>query len=80
MAMAVVGPAEAFLTMAGRQKLCVVLYALALTSNLVLNVTLIPLFGLTGAAFATAGAMVAEDRMTPPGRIAVETKNDRRDG
>ena len=60
MAKAVVGPAEAFLTMAGRQKLCVVLYALALMSNLLLNVTLIPLFGLTGAAFATAGAMVAE--------------------
>ncbi len=60
MAKAMVGPAEAFLTMAGQQKLCMALYALALLTNLALNVTLIPLFGLTGAAFATAGAMVAE--------------------
>lgn len=60
MAKALVGPAEAFLTMAGRQKLCVTLYAGALVANLLLNVTLIPKFGLTGAAFATTGAMVAE--------------------
>jgi len=60
MAKALVGPAEAFLTMAGRQKLCVALYAGALVANLLLNVTLIPLFGLTGAAFATTGAMVVE--------------------
>jgi O-antigen/teichoic acid export membrane protein len=60
MAKALVGPAEAFLTMAGRQKLCVALYAGALVANLLLNVTLIPMFGLTGAAFATTGAMVVE--------------------
>jgi O-antigen/teichoic acid export membrane protein len=60
MAKALVGPAEAFLTMAGRQTLCVALYAGALVANLLLNVTLIPMFGLTGAAFATTGAMVIE--------------------
>ncbi len=60
MAKALVGPAEAFLTMAGQQKLCVALYATALVANLVLNTTLIPMFGLTGAAVATAGAMVVE--------------------
>lgn len=60
MAKALVGPAEAFLTMAGQQKLCVALYATALVANLILNATLIPMFGLTGAAFATAGAMVVE--------------------
>lgn len=60
MAKALVGPAEAFLTMAGQQKLCVALYATALVANLILNTTLIPMFGLTGAAFATAGAMVVE--------------------
>lgn len=60
MAKALVGPAEAFLTMAGRQTLCVALYAGALVANLLLNVTLIPMFGLTGAAFATTGAMVVE--------------------
>lgn len=60
MAKALVGPAEAFLTMAGQQKLCVALYAAALICNLALNMTLIPLFGLTGAALATAGAMLIE--------------------
>jgi O-antigen/teichoic acid export membrane protein len=60
MAKALVGPAEALLTMAGRQTLCVALYAGALIANLLLNVTLIPMFGLTGAAFATTGAMVVE--------------------
>ncbi|MDW5315035.1 lipopolysaccharide biosynthesis protein [Rhizobium sp. PL01] len=60
MAKALIGPAEAFLTMAGQQKLCVALYAVALVCNLALNVTLIPMFGLTGAAIATAGAMFLE--------------------
>lgn len=60
LAKAFVGPAETLLTMAGRQKLCVLLYAAALGANIALNVTLIPLFGLTGAAAATAGAMLAE--------------------
>ncbi|WP_026203574.1 lipopolysaccharide biosynthesis protein [Rhizobium giardinii] len=60
MAKALVGPAEALLTMAGRQTLCVALYAGALVANLLLNVTLIPMFGLLGAAFATTGAMVVE--------------------
>jgi O-antigen/teichoic acid export membrane protein len=60
LAKAFVGPGETLLTMAGRQKLCVILYAGALGTNIALNVTLIPLFGLTGAAVATAGAMFAE--------------------
>jgi O-antigen/teichoic acid export membrane protein len=60
MAKALVGPAEAFLTMAGQQKLCVALYAVALVCNLALNVTMIPMFGLAGAAIATAGAMFVE--------------------
>lgn len=60
LAKAFVGPAETLLTMAGRQKLCVILYAAALAANVALNVTLVPLFGLTGAAAATAGAMFVE--------------------
>lgn len=60
LAKALVGPVETLLTMAGRQKLCMVLYAGALAANILLNVTLIPLFGLTGAAAATAGAMFVE--------------------
>ncbi|TCM48710.1 O-antigen/teichoic acid export membrane protein [Rhizobium sp. PP-F2F-G48] len=60
MAKAFIGPAEALLTMGGQQALCVKLYAAALAANIALNVTLIPVFGLTGAALATAGAMMVE--------------------
>ncbi|WP_377293796.1 lipopolysaccharide biosynthesis protein [Rhizobium sp. SG2393] len=63
MAKALVGPAEAFLTMAGQQRLCAMLYATALIINVTLNVTLIPAFGLMGTAGATAGAMVCEALM-----------------
>ena len=55
-----VGPGEVLLTMAGRQKLCVLLYVGALGTNIGLNVTLIPHFGLAGAAVATAAAMLVE--------------------
>ncbi|BCH64116.1 polysaccharide export related protein [Agrobacterium vitis] len=57
---ALIGPGEMLLTMAGRQKLCVLLYVIALASNIGLNVTLIPLYGLTGAATAAASAMLVE--------------------
>ena len=60
MAKALVGPGEVLLTMSGEQGLCVVVYAVALAANIVLNVTLIPMFGVTGAAVATASAMVVE--------------------
>ncbi|OCO99624.1 MULTISPECIES: lipopolysaccharide biosynthesis protein [unclassified Ensifer] len=60
LAKAFVGPAETLLTMAGQQTLCVVLYAGALLANIALNLSLIPQFGLSGAAFATAGAMFIE--------------------
>nr|WP_210388114.1 lipopolysaccharide biosynthesis protein [Ciceribacter sp. L1K22] len=60
LAKALVGPGEVLLTMAGRQMLCVVLYVAALTVNIGLNVTLIPLYGLAGAAIATAAATMTE--------------------
>ncbi|AOG12015.1 lipopolysaccharide biosynthesis protein [Agrobacterium sp. RAC06] len=60
MAKALVGPAEMLLTMAGRQQLCVAVYAVALACNIGLNITLIPAWGLAGAATATATAMVVE--------------------
>jgi O-antigen/teichoic acid export membrane protein len=60
LAKALVGPGEVLLTMSGEQKLCVGVYAVALAANLGFNVALIPAYGLTGAAFATAGAMVVE--------------------
>jgi O-antigen/teichoic acid export membrane protein len=60
MAKALIGPAEMLLTMAGRQQLCVAVYALALACNIALNITLIPIWGLAGAATATATAMAVE--------------------
>lgn len=60
MAKALVGPGEALLTMADQQAICVAVYAGAFAVNILLDVTLIPLYGLYGAAVATASAMVAE--------------------
>lgn len=60
LAKALVGPGEVLLTMSGEQRLCVMVYAVALAANIAFNVTLIPLLGITGAAIATAGAMVVE--------------------
>ncbi len=60
LAKASVGPGEALLAMAGQQTLCVKLYAAALLVNIALNVILIPIFGLEGAACATAAAMMVE--------------------
>lgn len=55
-----VGPGEVLLSMAGRQKLCVTVYTATLAGSIVLNVVLIPHYGLVGAAMATAGAMMIE--------------------
>lgn len=55
-----IGPAEAILTMANAQKLAAWLYAGVFVVNLALNFALIPLFGLVGAAVATALSMVVE--------------------
>lgn len=57
---ALIGPAEMLLTMAGRQQLCMAVYAVALACNISLNITLIPSWGLMGAATATATAMAVE--------------------
>jgi O-antigen/teichoic acid export membrane protein len=60
LAKASVGPGEVLLTMAGEQTLCVKLYAFALAANIGLNIVLVPLYGIEGAAFAAAGAMFIE--------------------
>ncbi|MDE1993873.1 MAG: polysaccharide biosynthesis C-terminal domain-containing protein, partial [Rhizobiaceae bacterium] len=60
LAKALVGPAEVLLMMADRQMLCVYLYAAALVANIGLNITLLPYFGIEGAAIAAASAMVVE--------------------
>lgn len=59
-ARAAVGPAESLLTMSGHQNACAAVYALTLAINVGLNVVLIPMIGLWGAAVATAIAMLFE--------------------
>jgi len=46
--------------MAGKQNLCVALYAGALAANVGLNLLLIPHYGIVGTAIATASAMAVE--------------------
>jgi O-antigen/teichoic acid export membrane protein len=48
------GPAEYLLNMLGEQKLCALVLLSAATLNIVLNVLLVPVHGLVGAAGATA--------------------------
>jgi O-antigen/teichoic acid export membrane protein len=55
-----IGPAESLLTMAGQQGICAGIYTGTFILNVVLNVTLVPRFGLAGAATATATALVVE--------------------
>ncbi|MDJ0930505.1 polysaccharide biosynthesis C-terminal domain-containing protein [Breoghania sp.] len=60
LARAAVGPVDALLTMAGEQKRCAVAYAIAFAVNVTLNLSLIPFYGLIGAAFATSLSMCFE--------------------
>ncbi|OWV87982.1 multi antimicrobial extrusion protein MatE [Rhizobium sp. N122] len=60
LAKSLVGPAETLLMMAGKQNLCVGLYAGALAANVGLNLALIPHYGIEGTAIATASAMAVE--------------------
>ena len=62
-ARASVGPAESLLTMSGNQNICAVVYGATLALNVILNVFLIPLYGLWGAAISTAVAMACEAAM-----------------
>ena len=59
-ARASVGPCESLLTMSGNQNICALVYALTLALNIALSITLIPQFGLMGAAWATAISMTFE--------------------
>ena len=60
LAKSLIGPGEVLLSMAGRQNLCVALYAVVLAIAITLNMLLIPIYGLAGAAIATACAMATE--------------------
>lgn len=55
-----IGPAEALLVMAGSQNVCAVIYIITLFVNVTLNFTLIPKFGIIGAAMATSIALIFE--------------------
>ena len=55
-----VGAAESVLTMSGEQVTCAIVYASSLFVSVVLNVALVPVFGLKGAALATALALLFE--------------------
>ena len=59
-ARASVGPAESVLTMSGKQNACAMIYGSTLLINIVLNLILIPKFGLYGAASATTFALFCE--------------------
>ncbi len=60
LARASVGPADALLTMTGNQRTCAGIYAGTFVVNILLNLMLIPLLGLMGAAVATSCAIVVE--------------------
>lgn len=55
-----IGPAETLLTMSGNHKTCAKIFAFALAINVILNAILIPMYGLYGAALATASATAFE--------------------
>jgi O-antigen/teichoic acid export membrane protein len=46
--------------LSGNQNICALVYALTLALNIALSITLIPQFGLMGAAWATAISMTFE--------------------
>jgi O-antigen/teichoic acid export membrane protein len=53
-----VGPAELYLSVLGQQKICALVLLMAASLNMALNIILIPLFGLLGAAVATSASLV----------------------
>ncbi|MEM7290317.1 MAG: polysaccharide biosynthesis C-terminal domain-containing protein [Pseudomonadota bacterium] len=55
-----VGPAESLLVMTGNQNACALIYVCALFVNVTLNVSLIPQYGMMGAAIATTIAFTFE--------------------
>ncbi len=55
-----IGPMDSLLAMAGQQKMVMWVLATTLLCNIILNVSLIPLFGIFGAAIATSSAMIIE--------------------
>jgi O-antigen/teichoic acid export membrane protein len=63
LARAAIGPIERLLNMLGEQRICALVYAGAFAVNIALCFVLIPLFGMAGAAIATASALIVESIM-----------------
>lgn len=59
-ARSMIGPTESVLNMSGQQNICAAVYGITLLVNVLLNVSLIPTYGLYGAAWATTIAMLFE--------------------
>jgi O-antigen/teichoic acid export membrane protein len=70
LARAAIGPIERLLNMLGEQRICAAVYAAAFAVNLGLCFVLIPPLGMTGAAIATACALIFESIL-----LFVVTKN-----
>jgi O-antigen/teichoic acid export membrane protein len=58
------GPVEQLLNMLGQQKLCAAVLVATVILNLALNIALVPVYGLIGAASATALALTASAFMS----------------
>ena len=58
LARSAMGPAEFLLNMQGEQKLCAAVMLFAAALNIGANIILVPRFGITGAASATAAALM----------------------
>jgi O-antigen/teichoic acid export membrane protein len=63
LARAAIGPVERLLNMVGEQRACALVYAGAFAFNFVGCLVLIPRFGIHGAAFATAAAVLVESSL-----------------
>jgi O-antigen/teichoic acid export membrane protein len=53
-----VGPAELYLNVLGHQKICALVLLVAAMINMMLNILLIPMMGLSGAAIATSVSLI----------------------
>jgi O-antigen/teichoic acid export membrane protein len=63
LARASVGPIERLLSSVGEWRACALVYGAAFVLNLGLCIALIPWFGATGAAIASAIAMIGESAL-----------------
>ena len=55
-----IGPAESLLNMSGNERICAVIFGATLLFSIALGMTLIPFYGLYGAAISVAAAMTFE--------------------